>query len=93
MTSQMRNVVFIHTNPKQMLGALVARHALIRHSAASERFEVRILNTADFPALARFEGRSYLREGRRAVWRNSDFQSFTRCDLRRPSRWGTSGSP
>lgn len=73
----MRNVVFIHTNPKQMVGALVAQHALIRHSAAPQRFDVRILNTDDFPALQRFEGRSYLREGRQVVWRNDDSQSFT----------------
>jgi hypothetical protein len=73
----MRNAVFIHTNPRQIVGALVARHALLRHSAAPERFDVRILQTTDFPALAAFEGRSYLREGRQATWRNDDLQSFT----------------
>ena len=73
----MRNAVFIHTNPKQVVGALVARHALLRHSAAPERFDVRIIQTTDFPALASFEGRRYLREGRPAIWRNDDLQSFT----------------
>lgn len=73
----MRNAVFIHTNPKQIVGALVARHALLRHSAAPERFDVRIIQTTDFPALASFEGRRYLREGRPATWRNDDLQSFT----------------
>lgn len=73
----MRNAVFIHTNPKQIVGALVARQALLRHSAAPERFDVRIIRTTDFPALASFEGRRYLREGRQAIWRNDDLQSFT----------------
>jgi hypothetical protein len=72
-----RNAVFIHTNPKQIVGALVARHALRSRSAAPERFDVRIIQTVDFPAFARFEGRSYLREGKQAVWRNDDLQSFT----------------
>jgi hypothetical protein len=72
-----RNAVFIHTNPKQIVGALVARHALRSRSAAPERFDVRIVQTVDFPAFARFEGRSYLREGKQAVWRNDDLQSFT----------------
>ena len=70
----MRNTVFIHTNPKQAVGALVARHALIRNSAAPERFDVRIIDTGDFPAFARYEGRSYLREGKQAVWRNDDMR-------------------
>ena len=52
----MRNTVFIHTNPKQAVGALVARHALIRNSAAPERFDVRIIDTSDFPAFAALRG-------------------------------------
>ncbi len=87
----MRNVVFIHTNPKQMVGALVARHAVIRHSAAPERFEVRILNTPDFPELERFDGRSYLREGRQAVWRCDDSQSFTPLRFAAPELMGYTG--
>ncbi len=33
----MPNVIFFHTNRRRMLGALVARHAVIRHSAAPEQ--------------------------------------------------------
>ena len=87
----MRNAVFIHTNPKQIIGALVAQHALVRHSAAPERFDVRILQTPDFPALDRFEGRSYLREGRQAVWRNADLQSFTPLRFAVPEAMGYAG--
>ena len=73
----MRNAVFIHSNPKQAVGAQVARHALLRNSAAPDRFDVRIIDTSEFPAFERFEGRAYLREGRQAVWHNDDLQSFT----------------
>lgn len=86
-----RNAVFIHTNPKQIIGALVARHALVSHSAAPERFDVRILQTLDFPALDRFEGRHYLREGRQAVWRNDDLQSFTPLRFAVPEAMGYVG--
>ncbi|WPB58968.1 hypothetical protein [Xylophilus sp. GOD-11R] len=73
----MRNAVFIHTNPKQIIGALVAQHALKTHSANPDRFDVRIIQTTDFPAFAGFEGRRYLREGQQVMWRNDDLQSFT----------------
>ena len=39
----MRPCVFIHTNHKQMLGALVAHHSLQRNSAAADRFDIRRL--------------------------------------------------
>lgn len=87
----MRNTVFIHTNPKQIVGALVAAHALVRNSAAPERFDVRILQTPDFPALNRFEGRRYLREGKQVVWRNDDLQSFTPLRFAVPELMGYSG--
>ena len=87
----MRNAVFIHTNPKQIVGALVARHALQSRSTAPERFDVRIVQTVDFPAFERFEGRSYLREGKQAVWRNDDLQSFTPLRFAVPELMGYEG--
>lgn len=69
--------VFIHTNPKQMVGAIVARHALKRHSRNADRFEVELISTADHPFLAEHEGREYLRDGIHRVWLNDDLQSFT----------------
>jgi hypothetical protein len=69
--------VFIHTNPKQLVGAIVARYALERHSTHSDRFTVAFINTADHPFLAAHEGREYLRDGIHRVWLNDDLQSFT----------------
>ncbi|MDL2337115.1 MAG: hypothetical protein QFE16_04660 [Pseudomonadota bacterium] len=87
----MRNAVFIHTNPKQIIGALVGRHALVRNSSAPERFDIRILQTPDFPALERFEGRRYLREGKQVVWHNDDLQSFTPLRFAVPEQMGYVG--
>ena len=87
----MAPTVFIHTNPKQIVGALVAQQALRRASAAPERFDVRIIQTPDFPAFERFEGQRYLREGQWATWRNDDLQSFTPLRFAVPELMGYTG--
>lgn len=73
----MKYTVFIHTNPKQIIGALVAEYSLRRNSAQADQFDVRIINTRDYPFLAAHEGRLYLRGGLKRPWLNEDLQSFT----------------
>ena len=73
----MEHCVFIHTNPKQILGAIVARHALRRNSVNDDAFDVRFINTTDHPFLHEMEGQLYLRDGVKRVWLNDDLQSFT----------------
>jgi hypothetical protein len=73
----MLGTVFIHTNPRQMLGAYVSRHSLRRNSARSEAFDVRIISTDDHPFLAAREGQPFLRDGATRVWHMDDLQSFT----------------
>ena len=72
-----RDTVFIHTNAKQMLGALVSAHSLKRSSSAPNEFDVRILRHQDYPFFQAREGQPFLRSGRRRSWRNDDLQSFT----------------
>jgi hypothetical protein len=69
--------VFIHTNHKQMLGALVSRFSLRRNSADPDAFDVRFIEVRDFPVMAEHEGRRYLRDGEMRPWLNNDLQSFT----------------
>ncbi len=45
----MQKRVYIHTNERQWLGALVAAHSLRRNSATPDAFAVEILHTRDFP--------------------------------------------
>ncbi|MEQ8515768.1 MAG: hypothetical protein RIC38_09215 [Chromatocurvus sp.] len=73
----MRAGVFIQTNHKQITGAVVAAHALRRYSANNEKFDVTIMDTADYPFFKEYEGRDYLRDGVHRTWLNDDLQSFT----------------
>ena len=83
--------VFIHTNPKQHVGAVVAAHALRRNSRHPERFAVEILSTDDFPMLQAYEGRAYTYGGSPRTWRNDDLQSFTPLRFAPPARMRYAG--
>jgi hypothetical protein len=83
--------VFIHTNHKQITGALVAQYALKRNSANADKFDVRIIDTADYPWLGEHEGRMYLRDGVKRVWLNDDLQSFTPLRFMPPKLMGYHG--
>jgi hypothetical protein len=73
----MKNTVFIHTNGKQIAGAIVSAHSLRRNSRNPEAFDVRIIRQEDFEFFRDFEGRKFLRAGGWRTWRNDDLQSFT----------------
>jgi hypothetical protein len=73
----MKPAVFIHTNDKQMVGAIVSSHSLKRNSAKPDAFDVRITRREDFPLFDEFEGRKFLRAGGWRTWKNDDLQSFT----------------
>ncbi len=88
----MRPRVFIHTNDKQWVGALLSRHSLERNSAHADRFDVEILHVDDFPFLWEREGQRFLRGGTRdRVWRMDDLQSFTPLRFVPPERMGYTG--
>jgi hypothetical protein len=69
--------VYIHTNERQWLGALVSQYSLRRNSRTPEEFDVQFLHTRDFDYLRAQEGRDYLRAGNARTWRMNDLQSFT----------------
>jgi len=87
----MLGTVFIHTNPRQMVGAYVSRHSLRRNSARPEAFDVRIIATDDHAFLAAREGQPFLRDGATRVWRMSDLQSFTPLRFMPPELMGYAG--
>lgn len=86
-----RPCVFIQTNEKQVVGALVAQHALKRHSPHAGSFDVRILHTADFPVLRARDGQRYRRDGVMRTWRYDDLQSFTPLRFLPPQLMGYAG--
>jgi hypothetical protein len=87
----MENCVFIHTNHKQIVGALVAEYALRRNSNNNDKFDVRIMHTHDFPFFKAREGQLYLRDGVKRTWLNDDLQSFTPTRFLPPELMGYKG--
>ena len=89
--SEIRPCVFIHTNERQMLGALVGAHALKRNSPNAGKFDVRILKTEDYPFIAAMHGRPFRRAGVERVWDKEDLQSFTPLRFLPPELMGYQG--
>ena len=68
--------VFIQTNEKQRLGAIVAKHSFERETRHLG-IEINIMHYNDFEIFREIEGRIYLRNGRKMKWDPDDLQSFT----------------
>jgi hypothetical protein len=69
--------VFVHTNEKQHLGALVSAYSMRRASPHADQLRIEIIRHEDHPFLQAREGQTYLVGGEKRVWRNEDLQSFT----------------
>jgi len=83
--------VFIQSNPKQIVGAIVAAHAMKRNSRHADEFDVRIIRIEDHPFFQAKEGQSYLRDGVYRKWLNDDLQSFTLTRFMPPELMGYQG--
>ena len=87
----MKYSVFIHTNHKQEVGALVAKYALQRNSSNTDKFDVQFIHTKDHSFLHDKEGQAYLRAGQSRTWLNDDLQSFTPLRFMAPELMGYQG--
>lgn len=87
----MKNTVFIHTNGKQIAGAIVSLHSLKRNSASPDSFDVKIIRQEDIAFFKDFEGRKFLRAGGWRTWKNDDLQSFTPTRFMPPELMGYKG--
>ena len=86
-----RPCVFVHTNHKQILGALVGAYSIRRQSENNDRFDVCLIRHADHPFLREREGQPFLRDGIERIWRNDDLQSFTPLRFMPPELMGYRG--
>jgi hypothetical protein len=86
----MKPTVIIHTNNKQMLGALVSAHSYRRNSRDPAAFDVRILGASDYPELQQ-AGKSLVRGGHERAWDPDDLQSFTPLRFAVPDLMGHEG--
>ena len=74
----MKPCVFIHTNQKQYLGALVSMHSMRRNSRHADEFDVKLIEYETYQDFFnKYEGRTYSRDGDSRVWDKEDLQSFT----------------
>jgi len=86
-----KSCVFIHTNARQQLGAVVAEHALRRNSAHPDAFDVRIIDRESYRFFDAREGQRYLRDFHWRPWHNEDLQSFTPLRFMPPELMGYQG--
>jgi hypothetical protein len=86
----MKPTVVIHTNDKQMLGALVSAHSYRRNSRTPDAFDVRVVNASEFPELQE-RGHSLVRGGHVREWDPDDLQSFTPVRFAIPGLLGYEG--
>jgi hypothetical protein len=87
----MKPCVFIQTNHRQMLGAIVSEYSLRRNSQHSDDFDVRLMETKDQDFMRAREGQLYLRDGDKRPWVNDDLQSFTPLRFMPPQLMGYQG--
>jgi hypothetical protein len=87
----MKMKVYIQSNERQWLGALVSAYSMKRNSAHPDDFEVEIMHVRDFPFLAEKEGQPFLRGGTTRVWSMKDLQSFTPLRFMPPKLMGHQG--
>ena len=80
----MRPTIFVHTNAKQIVGAIVSAHSLKRNASQPNLFDVKIIRREDYGFFDKIEGRPFLRGGGRRIWTNDDLQSFTPCRFMPP---------
>jgi hypothetical protein len=88
----MKPCVFIHTNHKQYIGAIVSLHSMRRNSTNPDAFDVKLIEYEthkDF--FKKYEGRSYSRDGDSRVWDPEDLQSFTPLRFMPPELMGYEG--
>ena len=86
----MKPTIVIHTNDKQMLGALVSAHSFRRNSPDPDAFDVRLINASEYPQLQE-HGHSILRGGHEREWDPDDLQSFTPLRFAVPDLMGHEG--
>jgi len=87
----MKPTYYIHSNHKQMIGAIVAKYSVEKTTQNADKFDIRIINLEDHPELRRRHGKLFLREGRWIRWNNEDLQSFTPLRYLPPQLMGYQG--
>jgi hypothetical protein len=83
--------IFIQTNNKQSIGAIVSAYSMKRNSAHADKFDVTIMHQENYPWFARRHGQTYKRHGVERTWLENDLQSFTLTRFLPPQLMGYKG--
>lgn len=83
--------VFIHTNERQYVGALLSAHSMRRHSRHADQLDIQLIHTKDHAFLSDRHGQKFLRGGEWREWRMDDLQSFTPLRFLPPQLMGFEG--
>lgn len=87
----MTKKVFIHTNNKQGIGAILAKFAIERYLPKDSDIKVEILNVDNLEEFKNFAGKKYMRGGREISYDPKDLQSFTLSRFMPPELMGYEG--
>jgi hypothetical protein len=83
--------IFIQTNDKQSIGAVVSAYSMKRSSKHADKFDVTIIRQEDHGFFHNREGQPYRRHGVERIWHNDDLQSFTLVRFFPPELMGYRG--
>ena len=83
--------IFIQTNSKQSIGAIVSAYSMKRNSKHADKFDVTIMQQEAYPFFAKREGQTYMRHGVKRTWHENDLQSFTLTRFMPPQLMGYQG--
>jgi hypothetical protein len=87
----MKPCVFIHTNEKQIVGAIVSKYSFERFTSDPSAFDVKLIETRSYDWMKSREGQLFLRDGLKRTWLNDDLQSFTVLRFMPPELMGYQG--
>lgn len=87
----MQHRVYIHTNRKQILGALVSKYTIERYSKNLDKFSVNILIAEENTDIQRILDKEICIEGRKTFYASNDLQSFTLARFLPPSLMNFNG--
>lgn len=84
--------IFIHTNNKQMTGAVLAKYAIERYLPKNSGITVEYINVDKIEAFKNFAGKEYLFAGKPRAYNPKDLQSFTLSRFMAPELMDYKGS-
>lgn len=85
------NKIFIHTNNKQKLGAVLAKYAIEKYLPLTSGIAVEYINVDELEVFKNFAGKEYLFGGKLKAYNPKDLQSFTLSRFMAPQLAGYSG--